>query len=102
MPYDLIPLVYECEFAGVCVCVQNRSLQAEARGMRALRDELDCARERAARAEQLQNELQSCKNRLRSLELTRTQLKVNTHACTHHKHASHNTNFESLLKKPPL
>lgn len=51
--------------------------------MRALRDELDCARERAARAEQLQNELQSCKNRLRSLELTRTQLKVNTRTHTH-------------------
>ncbi|XP_056899123.1 coiled-coil domain containing 88A isoform X1 [Takifugu flavidus] len=60
---------------------ENRSLQAEARGMRALRDELDCARERAARAEQLQNELQSCKNRLRSLELTRTQLKEQQQLC---------------------
>ncbi|KAA8588835.1 hypothetical protein FQN60_010180, partial [Etheostoma spectabile] len=54
---------------------ENRSLQGEVRGMRALRDELDCARERAARAEHLQTELQSCKHRLRSLELTRTQLK---------------------------
>uniref|UniRef100_A0A3Q4M4J5 Coiled-coil domain containing 88B n=1 Tax=Neolamprologus brichardi TaxID=32507 RepID=A0A3Q4M4J5_NEOBR len=54
---------------------QNRSLQGDVRGMRALRDELDCARERAARSEQLQTELQSCKHRLRSLELTRTQLK---------------------------
>lgn len=47
--------------------------------MRALRDELDCARERAARTEQLQSELQSCKHRLHSLELTRTQLKVHAH-----------------------
>ncbi|XP_051810868.1 coiled-coil domain containing 88A [Acanthochromis polyacanthus] len=61
---------------------ENRSLQGEVRGMRALRDELDCARERAARSEQLQTELQSCKHRLRSLELTRTQLKEQQQLCT--------------------
>ncbi|KAJ4945738.1 hypothetical protein JOQ06_023416, partial [Pogonophryne albipinna] len=55
--------------------------EGEVRGMRALRDELDCARERAARAEQLQTELQSCKHRLRSLELTRTQLKEQQQLC---------------------
>ncbi|KAM4732033.1 coiled-coil domain containing 88A [Anableps anableps] len=60
---------------------ENRSLQSEVRGMRTLRDELDCARERAARTEQLQVELQSCKHRLRSLELTRTQLKEQQHLC---------------------
>ncbi|XP_071313624.1 coiled-coil domain containing 88A isoform X2 [Trachinotus anak] len=60
---------------------ENRSLQGEVRGMRALRDELDCARERAARAEQLQTELQSCKHRLRSLELIRTQLKEQQQLC---------------------
>ncbi|XP_062281429.1 coiled-coil domain containing 88A [Scomber scombrus] len=60
---------------------ENRSLQGELRGMRALRDELDCARERAVRAEQLQTELQSCKHRLRSLELTRTQLKEQQQLC---------------------
>ncbi|XP_037531730.1 coiled-coil domain containing 88A [Nematolebias whitei] len=60
---------------------ENRALQGEARGMRALRDELDCARERAARTEQLQTELQSCKHRLRSLELTRTQLKEQQQLC---------------------
>ncbi|XP_035528907.1 girdin [Morone saxatilis] len=60
---------------------ENRTLQGEVRGMRALRDELDCARERAARAEQLQTELQSCKHRLRSLELTRTQLKEQQQLC---------------------
>ncbi|KAL6117368.1 uncharacterized protein ACO6RY_15168 [Pungitius sinensis] len=60
---------------------ENRSLQGEVRGMRALRDELDCARERAARGEQLQTELQSCKHRLRSLELTRTQLKEQQQLC---------------------
>ncbi|XP_008292576.1 coiled-coil domain containing 88A [Stegastes partitus] len=60
---------------------ENRSLQGEVRGMRALRDELDCARERAARSEQLQTELQSCKHRLRSLELTRTQLKEQQQLC---------------------
>ncbi|KAK1904507.1 Protein Daple [Dissostichus eleginoides] len=53
----------------------------EVRGMRALRDELDCARERAARAEQLQTELQSCKHRLHRLELTRTQLKEQQQLC---------------------
>ncbi|KAM8907853.1 coiled-coil domain containing 88A isoform 2-T3 [Spinachia spinachia] len=60
---------------------ENRSLQGEVRGMRALRDELDCARERAARGEQLHTELQSCKHRLRSLELTRTQLKEQQQLC---------------------
>lgn len=60
---------------------ENRSLQGEVRGMRALRDELDCARERATRAEHLQTELQSCKHRLRSLEITRTQLKEQQQLC---------------------
>ncbi|XP_015240134.1 PREDICTED: girdin-like [Cyprinodon variegatus] len=60
---------------------ENRSLQSEVRGMRALRDELDCARERATRTEQIQAELQSCKHKLRSLELTRTQLKEQQHLC---------------------
>uniref|UniRef100_A0A3P9I8P9 Coiled-coil domain containing 88B n=1 Tax=Oryzias latipes TaxID=8090 RepID=A0A3P9I8P9_ORYLA len=60
---------------------ENRSLQSDARCMRALRDELDCARERAGRTEQLQTELQSCKHRLRSLELTRTQLKEQQQLC---------------------
>ncbi|XP_065814898.1 coiled-coil domain containing 88A [Labrus bergylta] len=60
---------------------ENRSLQGEVRGMRSLRDELDCARERAARTEHLQTELHSCKHRLRSLELTRTQLKEQQQLC---------------------
>ncbi|KAK6299197.1 hypothetical protein J4Q44_G00307070 [Coregonus suidteri] len=60
---------------------ENRSLQGEVRGMRALRDELDCLRDRAGRAEQLQTELQSCKHRLRSLEVTRTQLKEQQQLC---------------------
>ncbi|XP_057706782.1 coiled-coil domain containing 88A [Corythoichthys intestinalis] len=60
---------------------KNRSLQNESRGLRALRDELDCTREKAARAEQLQNELESCKQRLRSLEVTRTQLKEQQQLC---------------------
>ncbi|XP_067104446.1 coiled-coil domain containing 88A isoform X1 [Osmerus mordax] len=60
---------------------ENRSLNSEVRGMRALRDELDCLRERAGRAEQLQTELQSTKHRLRSLDLTRTQLKEQQQLC---------------------
>ncbi|XP_068596611.1 coiled-coil domain containing 88A [Brachionichthys hirsutus] len=60
---------------------ENRSLQGEVRGMRALRDELDCTRERASRAEQLQTELQTCKHRLRRLELTHTQLKEPQQLC---------------------
>lgn len=99
-------LVYECICVSVspcvCVCVsarmQNRSLQGDVRGMRALRDELDCARERAARSEQLQTELQSCKHRLRSLELTRTQLKVHTHT----KHTSHTIEKSSNTATSPL
>ena len=51
--------------------------------MRALRDELDCLRDRAGRAEQLQTELQSCTHRLRSLEVTRTQLKVSPKYTAH-------------------
>ncbi|XP_061690765.1 coiled-coil domain containing 88A [Syngnathoides biaculeatus] len=61
--------------------IKNRSMQNESRALRALRDELDCARERAARAEQLQNELQSCKHRLHSLDVTRTQLKEQQQLC---------------------
>ncbi|XP_061541528.1 coiled-coil domain containing 88A isoform X2 [Phycodurus eques] len=61
--------------------IKNRSMQNESRDLRALRDELDCARERAARAEQLQNELQSCKHRLRRLDVTRTQLKEQLQLC---------------------
>ncbi|KAM9795033.1 coiled-coil domain containing 88A [Neosynchiropus ocellatus] len=60
---------------------ESRSLMADVRGMRALRDELDCARERATRTEQLQSELQSCKHRLRSLEIARTQLKEQQQLC---------------------
>lgn len=103
--FDLIPAgvwMYLCICVSVCVCVsarmQNRSLQGDVRGMRALRDELDCARERAARSEQLQTELQSCKHRLRSLELTRTQLKVHTHT----KHTSHTIEKSSNTATSPL
>ncbi|XP_072293768.1 coiled-coil domain containing 88A isoform X2 [Eucyclogobius newberryi] len=60
---------------------ENRSLQAETRGMRTLRDELDCTRERAARAEHLQSELQSCKHKLRGFEIMRTQLKEQQQLC---------------------
>ncbi|KAM6953338.1 LOW QUALITY PROTEIN: coiled-coil domain containing 88A [Aplochiton taeniatus] len=60
---------------------ENRGLQGEVRGMRALRDELDCQRERAGRAEQLQAELQGAKHKLRSLEFTRTQLKEQQQLC---------------------
>ncbi|KAK7922429.1 hypothetical protein WMY93_009331 [Mugilogobius chulae] len=60
---------------------ENRSLQAEVRGMRTLRDELDFTRERAARTEHLQSELQSCKHKLRGLEITRTQLKEQQQLC---------------------
>lgn len=55
---------------------QNRSLQVEVRVSRGLKDELDCLRERAARVEQLQAELKNSTHRLRSMELYRTQLKV--------------------------
>ncbi len=55
---------------------QNRAMQVEARVSRGLKDELDCLRERAARVEQLQAELKNCTHRLRSMELYRTQLKV--------------------------
>ncbi|CAL8302005.1 unnamed protein product [Arctogadus glacialis] len=54
---------------------ENRALQGELRGVRSLRDELDCARERSSRVEPLQQELLSLRHKLRSLELTRTQLK---------------------------
>ncbi|KAL0973865.1 hypothetical protein UPYG_G00212190 [Umbra pygmaea] len=60
---------------------ENRSLQGDVRGMRALRDELDCFRERAARAEHFHTELQSCKHKLRSMEVTRTQLKEQQELC---------------------
>uniref|UniRef100_A0AAV2MJK6 HOOK N-terminal domain-containing protein n=2 Tax=Knipowitschia caucasica TaxID=637954 RepID=A0AAV2MJK6_KNICA len=60
---------------------EKRSLQAEVRGVRTLRDELDCSRERAVRAEHLQAELQSCKHKLRGLEIMRTQLKEQQQLC---------------------
>ncbi|XP_030621338.1 coiled-coil domain containing 88A [Chanos chanos] len=60
---------------------ENRTLQGEARASRAIRDELDCLRERAAKAEQLQTELKNCTHRLRNLELYRTQLKEQQQYC---------------------
>ncbi|KAG7464519.1 hypothetical protein MATL_G00166490 [Megalops atlanticus] len=60
---------------------ENRALQGEARAARGLRDELDCLRERAAKADRLQAELQSCAHRLRSLDLCRTQLQEQQQYC---------------------
>ncbi|XP_061756165.1 coiled-coil domain containing 88A isoform X2 [Nerophis ophidion] len=60
---------------------KSRCLQNEARVTRAMRDELDCVRERAARADHLQHEVQSCKQRLHGLEVTRTQLKEQQQLC---------------------
>ncbi|CAL8328026.1 unnamed protein product [Gadus morhua 'NCC'] len=60
---------------------ENRALQGELRGVRSLRDELDCARERSGRVEPLQQELLSLRHKLRSLELTRTQLKEQQQQC---------------------
>ncbi|KAG9346510.1 hypothetical protein JZ751_006821 [Albula glossodonta] len=60
---------------------ENRSLHGEARAARNLRDELDCLRERAAKADRLQSELQSCAHRLRSLDLYRTQLQEQQQYC---------------------
>ncbi|KAJ8282834.1 hypothetical protein COCON_G00053530 [Conger conger] len=60
---------------------ENRTLQGEARAARTLRDELDCLRERAAKADRLQSELQSCAHRLRSLDLYRTQLQEQQQYC---------------------
>ncbi|XP_036404235.1 coiled-coil domain containing 88A [Megalops cyprinoides] len=60
---------------------ENRALQGEARAARGLRDELDCLRERAAKADRLQAELQSCAHRLRSLDLYRTQLQEQQQYC---------------------
>ncbi|XP_077588783.1 coiled-coil domain containing 88A [Stigmatopora nigra] len=67
---------------------ENRSLRNESRSLGALRDELDCTREKAARVEPLQNELQSCKQRLHGLEATRTWLKEQQQLCV----ALHETN----------
>ncbi|KAK3535876.1 hypothetical protein QTP70_021175 [Hemibagrus guttatus] len=60
---------------------ENRALQGEVRVSRSLRDEVDCLRERANRAEQLQMELKTCTHRLRSMELYRTQLKEQQQYC---------------------
>ncbi|XP_066505286.1 coiled-coil domain containing 88A [Hoplias malabaricus] len=60
---------------------ENRALQGEVRVSRGLRDELDCLRERAARAEHLQTELKTCTHRLRNMELYRTQLKEQQQYC---------------------
>ncbi|KAI4904158.1 hypothetical protein NFI96_013825 [Prochilodus magdalenae] len=60
---------------------ENRALQGEVRVNRGLRDELDCLRERSAKAEQLQTELKSYTHRLRSMELYRTQLKEQQQYC---------------------
>ncbi|XP_034037298.1 LOW QUALITY PROTEIN: girdin [Thalassophryne amazonica] len=60
---------------------ENRSLQGECRGMRALRDELDCTRERAARAEQLQTELSGLQIPIAQPGFTRQQLKEQMQLC---------------------
>ncbi|XP_060784059.1 coiled-coil domain containing 88A isoform X2 [Neoarius graeffei] len=60
---------------------ENRALQGEVRVSRNLRDEVDCLRERASKAEQLQMELKTCTHRLRNMELYRTQLKEQQQYC---------------------
>ncbi|XP_046706180.1 coiled-coil domain containing 88A isoform X2 [Silurus meridionalis] len=60
---------------------ENRALQGEVRVSRSLRDEVDCLRERANKADQLQTELKTCTHRLRSMELYRTQLKEQQQYC---------------------
>ncbi|XP_066574965.1 coiled-coil domain containing 88A isoform X2 [Amia ocellicauda] len=53
---------------------ENRELVGEVRLARGYRDELDCLRERAARTDRLQGELQSCRDRLQNMEQYRTRL----------------------------
>ncbi|KAK3565119.1 hypothetical protein QTP86_033175, partial [Hemibagrus guttatus] len=76
---EINPLRVLC--LSLCAGGQNRALQGEVRVSRSLRDEVDCLRERANRAEQLQMELKTCTHRLRSMELYRTQLKEQQQYC---------------------
>ncbi|XP_018593004.1 coiled-coil domain containing 88A isoform X2 [Scleropages formosus] len=60
---------------------ENRALQGDMRMARGLRDELDCLRDRAAKVDRLQSELQNCTHRLRNLDLYRTQLQEQQQHC---------------------
>ncbi|KAK1154980.1 protein Daple-like [Acipenser oxyrinchus oxyrinchus] len=53
---------------------ENRDLLSEARLARQYRDELDCVRERASRAERLQSEVAGYRERLQGMELYRGKL----------------------------
>ena len=71
-----------------CVCVdQNQSLSCEARSVRVYRDEVDSLRERAARVDRLETELNRCRETLTEVQFYKTRTEVPTqlhtiHPCT--------------------
>uniref|UniRef100_A0A671X9G4 Coiled-coil domain containing 88C n=1 Tax=Sparus aurata TaxID=8175 RepID=A0A671X9G4_SPAAU len=58
-----------------CVCVvQNQSLSCEARSVRVYRDEVDSLRERAARVDRLETELNRCREKLNDVQFYKTRI----------------------------
>lgn len=56
--------------------VQNMQLLAEARSVRAYRDEVDALREKAAKVDRLDTELSRCKERLHDVHFYKTRVEV--------------------------
>ena len=56
--------------------VQNMQVLAEARSVRAYRDEVDALREKAAKVDRLDTELSRCKERLHDVHFYKTRVEV--------------------------
>lgn len=70
-----LPIVYWSFIDWICV-QQNMQLLAEARSVRAYRDEFDVLRERAGKVDRLETELGRCKERLNDVHFYKTRIEV--------------------------
>lgn len=67
--------------------VQNQSLSCEARSVRVYRDEVDSLRERAARVDRLETELNRCREKLNDVQFYKTRIEVPTQLHSTHPHS---------------
>lgn len=61
-------------------------LLAEARSVRAYRDEVDSLRERAGKVDRLETELARCKEKLNDVHFYKTRIEVTPHQSILHSH----------------
>ena len=69
-------MYYVCELKYLSIYVQNTQLLAEARSVRAYRDEVDALRERAGRVDRLETELARFKEKLHDVHFYKARVEV--------------------------